>query len=283
VSALVTLLGELGVEVRTNAPVERIEVTHGRATGVVLESGERLRADLVVANADPTRVYQQMIPAAARPRHGSRRLRRVRQSMSLFVGYFGTRRTYTGLAHHTIVLGPRYEGLLDDIFDRRVLADDMSLYLHAPTRTDASLAPPGHEAFYVLSPVPNNRSGIDWRRTGPEYLDRVFERLEQRLLPGLRDQVVTLRTLTPDDFEHELRSSEGAAFGPEPILTQSAWFRYHNRSGDVAGLYFVGAGTHPGGGVPGVLCSAKVLENVLLRDGVVGPRGTVPAPIRSSA
>jgi phytoene desaturase len=299
VNGLVTLLEELGVDLRMNAPVERIEAAHGRATGVVLESGERLRADLVVANADPTRVYQRMIPAQARPRHGARRLRRVRQSMSLFVGYFGTRRTYAGLAHHTIVLGPRYRGLLEDIFDRRVLADDMSLYLHAPTRTDASLAPAGHEAFYVLSPVPNNRSGIDWKRTGPEYLDRVLARLEEKLLPGVRDHVVTGRMLTPDDFEHELRSSDGAAFGPEPILTQSAWFRYHNRSRDVAGLYFVGAGTHPGGGVPGVLCSAKVLENVLRRDGVVGPRGSgvvgppgsgvvgprgsTPSPVRASA
>jgi phytoene desaturase len=136
----------------------------------------------------------------------------------------------------------------------------------------------------VLSPVPNNRSGIDWKRTGPEYFGRVLERLERRLLPGVRGAVVTQRTMTPDDFEHELRSADGAAFGPEPVLTQSAWFRYHNRSGDVAGLYFVGAGTHPGGGVPGVLCSAKVLENVLLRDGVVAPRARVPGPaLRASA
>lgn len=190
-------------------------------------------------------------------------MRRKRQSMSLFVAYFGSRRQFPGLAHHTIVLGERYRGLLDDIFRRRVLADDFSLYLHAPTRTDPSLAPPGHEGFYVLSPVPNNRSGIDWSREAEPYFDRIRASLERRLLPGLGESPVKPFFLTPDDFEHTLRSEDGAAFGPEPILTQSAYFRYHNRSEDVAGLYFVGAGTHPGGGVPGVLCSAKVLERVV--------------------
>jgi phytoene desaturase len=191
--------------------------------------------------------------------------------MSLFVGYFGTSRTYPDLAHHTIALGPRYRGLLRDIFVRRRLADDFSLYLHAPTRTDPSMAPPGHEAFYVLSPVPNNRSGVDWSKQGPAYFDRILASLEGRLLPGLRDSIVTSRLLTPDDFEHTLRSPDGAAFGPEPVLTQSAWFRHHNASDDVGGLYFVGAGTHPGGGVPGVLNSAKVLDRL------------VPPPSRAAA
>ena len=161
------------------------------------------------------------------------------------------------------MLGPRYEGLLDDIFRRRVLADDFSLYLHAPTRTDPSLAPPGHEAFYVLSPVPNARSGVDWSREGERYFDRILASLENRLVPGLRDAITTRFTMTPADFARDLRSPDGAAFGPEPLLTQSAWFRYHNRSGDVRGLYFVGAGTHPGAGVPGVLCSARVLDRLV--------------------
>jgi phytoene desaturase len=146
-----------------------------------------------------------------------------------------------------------------------VLADDFSLYLHAPTRSDPALAPPGHEAFYVLSPVPNNRSGIDWSREAEPYFNRIVDALEARLLPGLRENLVSPSFMTPHDFEHTLRSVDGAAFGPEPVLRQSAYFRYHNRSGDVAGLYFVGAGTHPGGGVPGVLCSAKVLERVVPR------------------
>ena len=269
VSALAQLLDEIGVNVEVNAPVERINVKGGRVDGVVLEDGRRVAADVVVANADPSTVYRRMIAPEHRVRHSDSSVGRVKQSMSLFVGYFGVEKTYPDLAHHTIVLGPRYKGLLTDIFERRVLADDVSLYLHAPTRTDASLAPDGHENFYVLSPVPNNRSGVDWSTRGREYFDRVLEELERRVIPGVRSKIVTRHVMTPDDFEHTLRSADGAAFGPEPVLTQSAWFRYHNRSPDVDGLYFVGAGTHPGAGVPGVLCSAKVLDRV------------VPAPERS--
>jgi phytoene desaturase len=169
------------------------------------------------------------------------------------------------LAHHTIVLGPRYKGLLTDIFDRRVLAEDFSLYLHAPTRTDPSLAPEGSENFYVLSPVPNQRSGVDWSVEGERYLEKVYAELERRGVPGLRDHLVTSTFVTPDYFQNELRSVDGAAFGLEPVLTQSAWFRYHNRSEDVDGLYFVGASTHPGAGIPGVLSTAKVMERLVPR------------------
>lgn len=263
VSALVRLLGEMDVDVRMNAPVERIEVSGGRVAAVTTEDGVRVPADVVVSNADPSRVYGRMIDASHRRRNTDRALGRRRQSMSLFVAYFGSRKQFPELAHHTIVLGPRYKPLLNDIFSRRVLADDFSLYLHAPTRTDPSLAPPGHEGFYVLSPVPNNRAGIDWSRQAQPYFDRIRDELERRLLPGLGESPVKPFFLTPDDFEHTLRSQDGAAFGLEPILTQSAYFRYHNRSDDVGGLYFVGAGTHPGGGVPGVLCSAKVLDRIV--------------------
>ena len=192
--------------------------------------------------------------------------------MSLFVAYFGTRGTYDELAHHTVLLGPRYGGLLKDIFRRRVLADDFSLYLHAPTRTDPDMAPAGHESFYVLSPVPNNRSGIDWSQESGTYFDRILDSLEERLLPGLRERLVVSKLMTPADFENDLRSIDGAAFGPEPLLLQSAYFRYHNRSPWLRGLYFVGAGTHPGGGVPGVLSSAKVLERIV-PDAPSGPIG----------
>jgi phytoene desaturase len=263
VSALVKLLEELGVEVRLNSPVEEIEVESGRAVAVRTAGGERIACDVVVSNADPTHVYSSLIAPQHRKRHSDRALRRVRQSMSLFVAYFGATRQYPELAHHTIVLGDRYRELLRDIFRRRVLADDFSLYLHAPTRTDPSLAPDGHEGFYVLSPVPNNRSGVDWEREAEPYFGRVVAELERRLLPGLSSNLVSTSFLTPHDFEHTLRSPDGAAFGPEPVLTQSAYFRYHNRSGDVGGLYFVGAGTHPGGGVPGVLSSARVLERIV--------------------
>ncbi len=265
ISALVRLLAESDVEIRLDTPVAEIEVEGGRAVAVRTEGGERIPCALVVANADPSAVYTRMVAPRHRRRHTDRSVARVRQSMGLFVGYFGTDRTYPDLAHHTIVLGPRYRELLDDVFHRRVLADDFSLYLHAPTRTDPSLAPPGCETFYVLSPVPNTRSGTDWEREAEPYFARIREELERRVLPGLGASMKTSFHMTPTDFEHTLRSVDGAAFGPEPLLTQSAWFRYHNRSPDVSGLYFVGAGTHPGGGIPGVLCSAKVLERVAPR------------------
>ncbi|MDQ2667535.1 MAG: phytoene desaturase, partial [Gemmatimonadota bacterium] len=188
--------------------------------------------------------------------------RPVRQSMGLFVGYFGTSRQYPDTAHHTILLGPRYRGLLDDVFQRRVLADDFSLYLHAPTRSDASMAPAGNDAFYVLSPVPNLKSGTNWDEAAAPYFDRILASIEQRLLPGVRANVISSRMLHPGDFQSTLRSTDGAAFGPEPTLTQSAYFRYHNRS-SITGLYFVGAGTHPGAGVPGVLSSAKLLDRII--------------------
>ena len=276
VNGLVRLLEELGVEVRLGSPVEEILVRNGRVEGVRTPAGI-VEADVVVSNADPTWVYRHMLDPR-RSRRGARKARRMRQSMSLFVGYFGTDRKYEDLVHHTILLGPRYRGLLDDIFRRRVLADDFSLYLHAPARTDPSMAPAGRDAFYVLSPVPNTRSGIDWSEAAEPYFDRILEALERRAMPGLRDSIVTRTQMTPADFEGSLRSVDGAAFGPEPILTQSAWFRYHNRAPDVHGLYFVGAGTHPGAGVPGVLSSARVLDRV-----VPAPAAPSPLPARPAA
>lgn len=272
VHGLVKLLEDSGVEVRYSAPVAEIEVESGRAKAVRLESGERIPCSFVVSNADPSFVYSKLVAAKHRRKHTDGAIRRKRQSMSLFVAYFGTKRTYPDLAHHTIVLGPRYKGLLTDIFDRRVLAEDFSLYLHAPTRTDPGLAPEGCENFYVLSPVPNNRSGIDWSEIGEAYLDRIYTELERRGVPGLRDNLISSHFVTPDYFQSELRSIDGAAFGLEPVLTQSAWFRYHNRSEDVNGLYFVGASTHPGAGIPGVLSTAKVMEKLV-------PRPDRPEPV----
>jgi phytoene desaturase len=280
VAGLVRLLEELRVDIRFSSPVRDIVVSGGKASGVTLESGTTIPADVVVANADPSMVYARMLDPRHRPRHSDRRLRRVRQSMSLFVGYFGARREEQpgDLAHHTILMGPRYRELLADIFDRKVLAPDFSLYLHAPSRTDDSLAPAGHEAFYVLSPVPNTRSGVDWSREAEPYFDRILESVESRVLPGLRGRLTERFTMTPRDFEETLRSRDGAAFGPSPLLTQSAWFRYHNRSPDVRGLYFVGAGTHPGGGVPGVLNSAKVVENAIRAEYGPGVPGILRKP-----
>lgn len=263
VRALVKLLAENDVPVRLGAAVARIEVEGGKVCGVSLESGERLPADIVVSNADPTIVYGRMIDPKSLRRYEPARLLKQRHSMSLFVGYFGTNRQYPETKHHTIVLGPRYGELLGDIFDRRVLARDFSLYLHAPSRTDPNMAPPGRDAFYVLSPVPNQTSGIDWSQTAETYFDRIIQVLEERELPGLRESLVTRFSVDPRYFEHDLRSHAGAAFGLAPLLTQSAYFRYHNASPDIRGLYFVGASTHPGAGMPGVLCSAKVLERIV--------------------
>ena len=276
VRGLTQLLGEVGVDVRLNAPVERIEVANGRAKGVLLANGSFLEADLVVSNADPATVYTKLIDPSVRRKHTDRAIARKRYSMSLFVGYFGTNKTYPDLAHHSILLGPRYRELLTDIFDRKKLTDDFSLYLHAPTRTDASLAPPGGESFYVLSPVPNQKSGIDWSVEGPRYMDRILDALDAEHLPGLRDNLATQFHVDPRYFEGELRSYRGAAFGPEPTLRQSAYFRFHNRSEDVEGLYFVGAGVHPGAGLPGVLSSAKVLERVVPQP--ARAPGLLPAP-----
>ncbi len=263
VAALARLLREMGVEVRTSSPVRRIDVANGHVRGVELDDGRHIAARSVVANADPSTVYTKLIDPRQLRKHGEASVRRKKHSMSLFVGYFGTNRRYEDVAHHTIVLGPRYKALLEDIFERKVLAEDFSLYLHRPTATDPRLAPAGHDAFYVLSPVPNQESGIDWSSQAEPYFDRILDALDDGCLPGLKGSIVTRRTVDPRYFETEMRSHAGAAFGPEPRLTQSAYFRYHNQSEDVAGLYFVGAGTHPGAGVPGVLCSAKVLERVL--------------------
>ena len=183
--------------------------------------------------------------------------------MSLFVWYFGTDRQYHDVPHHMIMLGDRYKALLNDIFNKKILADDYSLYLHRPTATDTSLAPEGCDAFYVLSPVPHLDSDIDWQERAEAYRARIARTLSESVLPGLEDHVVTSRLLTPVDFRERLFSVKGAAFGLEPVLTQTAWFRPHNRSEEVDNLYIVGAGTHPGAGLPGVISSAKVLDEVV--------------------
>jgi phytoene desaturase len=263
VRGLVGLIEGQGGEVRCNAPVAEIMVEAGKATGVRLASGETLDSAIVVSNADSATTYRKLVPATARRRWTDRKLARASYSMGLFVWYFGTKRQYPDVAHHTIALGPRYRGLLDDIFRRKVLADDFSLYLHRPTATDPSLAPPGQDAFYVLSPVPNLASGTDWRVQAEPYRQKIARHLSATILPGLENEIVTSLMLTPQDFQDRLSSERGAGFGLEPVLTQSAWFRPHNRSEDVAGLYLVGAGTHPGAGMPGVITSARVLDSVV--------------------
>ncbi len=263
VKGLVKLIESQGGTVRCNAPVKRILVEDGRATGIELESGVEIKADVVVSNADSAATYRYLVPEENARRWSRKKLERSRFSMSLFVWYFGTDRRYEDIPHHMIMLGERYKDLLTDIFDKKELADDFSLYLHRPTATDTSLAPAGCDTYYVLSPVPNLEGDTDWNEVGETYRARIAAYLEETVMPGLSEHIVTSRLLTPVDFRDRLFSYKGAAFGLQPILLQTAWFRPHNRSEDVEGLYLVGAGTHPGAGMPGVISSAKVLDEVV--------------------
>lgn len=263
VTGMVGLIRGQGGELHCASEVSEITVKDGRATGVRLADGAAVAADLVVSNADSAWTYRHLLPPESRSRWTDRKIDRSRYSMGLFVWYFGTRKQYPDVKHHTILLGPRYRGLLDDIFRHKKLASDFSLYLHRPTATDDSLAPPGCDAFYVLSPVPHAGSGVDWQVQGELYRQAIMRRLSETLLPDLEANLVTSRFVTPDDFANNLLAFRGAAFGLEPVFSQSAWFRPHNRSEEVDGLYMVGAGTHPGAGVPGVLSSARVLDTVV--------------------
>ena len=263
VNGLVSLLEGQGSSIRYNAPVEQIVLEGRRATGVRLTSGEVIDADVVVSNADSAWTYKNLVAPSARRKWTDRRIDKARYSMSLFVWYFGTSRQYPDVAHHSILLGPRYRELLGDIFDRKLVADDFSLYLHRPTATDPSLAPPGCETFYVLSPVPHLDSGTDWSKAAEPYRRAIAAALSATVLPGLEDAIAVSEVMTPQGFQDDLLSFKGAAFAMEPVLRQSAYFRPHNKSEDIEGLYLVGAGTHPGAGVPGVLSSARVLDRLI--------------------
>jgi phytoene desaturase len=269
VAALARLFQELGGELRLSAPVRRIDLDRrgGRVTHLVTTDGARREAfDLVVSNADLHHTYAQLYEAEPRARPMRWALERASWTMSLVVIYFGTDRTYPDLAHHTILFGPRYRELLDDIFNGPSVPDDFSLYLHAPTVTDPSFAPPGKGSFYVLSPVPHlGNAQVDWDTLGPRYASRVLAALEEHM-PDLRRHVVTQRIFTPNDFERELGAYRGSAFSVAPTLQQSAWMRPHNRDPFIPGLYIVGAGTHPGAGVPGVINSAKATASVIAGD-----------------
>jgi phytoene desaturase len=262
VDGLVGLIEGQGGSVRHGAEVAGIVLEGRRACGVRLTGGEAIGADLVVSDADASWTYGKLLGGSAR-RWSKAKLARSRYSMGLFVWYFGTRRRFDHVGHHTILLGPRYEGLLDDIFERKRLTDDFSVYLHRPSATDPSVAPAGHDAFYALSPVPNLDGGIDWAVEGERRRAALQARLEATLLPGLGETIVTSHFVTPQDFRDDYLSEKGAGFGLEPVLTQSAWFRPNNRSEDIEGLYLVGAGTHPGAGLPGVLSSARILDEVV--------------------
>jgi phytoene desaturase len=267
VRALVKLFEEMGGELRLSAPVTQIEVaTHaGRTTHQVRTAAGVEPFELVVSNADLHHTYSKLYAGNVAAAQTTRRLERLQWSMSLFVLYFGTDKPYADLAHHTVLFGPRYKELLADIFGGSQLPEDFSLYLHAPCVTDPSMAPPGCGSYYVLSPVPHlGHAALDWEQVGPRYAERILQSLEERVMPDLRKHVVARHWITPLSFQRELNAYHGSAFSVAPLLTQSAWFRPHNRDPKIPGLYIVGAGTHPGAGLPGVINSAKASVQLIL-------------------
>ncbi len=267
VAAMAKLFTDLGGELRVSTEVDRIVVEGGRATAVLLADGERIVADMVASNADVVHTYDHLLRGSDRGAAEARRLKSKRFSMGLFVIYFGLRGERPDLAHHMVLFGQRYRELIHEIFHGNKLPEDFSLYLHSPSVTDPSMAPAGHSAHYVLSPVPHmGNADIDWEVEGPRYRDRILDYLDKHYIPGLRRDLATVRHISPLDFQTELKAHHGSAFSVEPILTQSAWFRPHNRDDKIANLYFAGAGTHPGAGIPGVVSSAKATASLMLED-----------------
>jgi phytoene desaturase len=265
VQALGQLMIEQGIDIRLGQSVAQIQIEDGRATGVTLEDGTSIAADRVICNGDPAYTYKNLIDSTHRKTWTDKRIDRLKYSMGLYVLYFGTDRKYEDVEHHTIIFGDTYQELLQRIFDGAEVGDDLSLYLHRPTATDPALAPDGKDAFYVLAPVPNLQRD-DWADVKQQVKERVLDILESKVLPNVRDHLEVCFDFDPTDFAQQYQSQWGAGFSIAPIFTQSAFFRFHNRAEDFANLYFVGAGTHPGAGVPGVLSSAKVIEHLLLED-----------------
>lgn len=267
IAAMARLFEDLGGTIHLNAEIERITASADRVSAVVLKDGRSFGFDQIASNTDVVHTYRDLLRGTKRGDTNGPKLAKKRHSMSLFVIYFGLRRQHPELKHHMVLFGQRYRELIDEIFKGNALPDDFSLYLHAPSVTDDSLAPPGHSAYYVLSPVPHlGTADVDWDVEGPRYRDRILKYLNDRYIPGLLDDLVTVRHFTPFDFRDELNAHLGSAFSIEPILTQSAWFRPHNRDDKISNLYIVGAGTHPGAGIPGVVGSAKATAGLMLAD-----------------
>ena len=266
-AALTQVLADLmvrqGIKLRLNTTVASIKIKDGVASGVVLADGSEISADVVVSNSDAAHLYTNMVKSEDRSLASGLKLKAAHYSMGLYVLYFGTKKKYPEVAHHTIWMGERYQELLEDIFHRKVLAEDFSLYLHRPTATDPSFAPEGCDSFYVLCPVPNLQAGIDWAEAEPKLRARIIKALDETMLPGLRENITADFAMTPEDFKHNYQSMHGAGFSIAPLFRQSAWFRFHNKAEGIKNLYLVGAGTHPGAGMPGVLCSAKVIDDLI--------------------
>ena len=263
IKGLEKLMKEQKIEIITGQEVTNIILQNNKIQGVKLKNQEEIRADNVICNADPSTVYDELLNQKKLNYFFKWKRKRMEYSMGLFIYYFGTKKTYDKVQHHTIKFGNKYKEHLDDIFENKKLNEDISYYLHRPTATDKSMAPDGHDCFYVLVPVPNKQSKIDWSIEGDKLKNLVISKMENSLLPNLKENIVEDFYLTPDYFEKELNTKYGSGFSIQPKFTQSAYFRFHNKSEICDGLYFVGAGTHPGAGVPGVLSSAKVLDKIL--------------------
>ncbi|MDP5279971.1 phytoene desaturase [Sphingomonas sp. DG1-23] len=267
VAGMVRHFERLGGVVRLGDPVAAIDTLGDRATGVRTESGFELQVDAVASNADVVHSYRDLLKGSRSAQRAASKLEQKRFSPSLFLVHFGVRGTFPEIPHHSILFGPRYQGLLADIYDHGVLSEDFSLYLHHPTATDPAMAPDGHSTFYALAPVPHlGKFPADWSEVGPVLEARILAEVARRLIPDLKDRIVTKFSYAPPDFATDLRAHLGSAFSLEPILTQSAWFRVHNRDEAISNLYFVGAGTHPGAGIPGVVGSAKATAALMLGD-----------------
>jgi phytoene desaturase len=262
VDGLGKLMQEQGIQIQLNTSVDNLSIENNRITEVHTSSGI-YPCDKVVSNIDPKFLYRNLIPRDKQKLGAKLKTDHAKVSMGLYVLHFGTTKKYDEVVHHTIWLGKRYKALLDDIFDKKVLADDFSLYLHRPTATDPSMAPDGCDSFYVLAPVPNNLSGIDWPAIEQQYGDKIIAALERTIMPDLSKHIVHRFAKTPTDFEHDFSSVEGSGFSIAPSFQQSAWFRFHNKAEGPQNLYLCGAGTHPGAGIPGVLSSAKVVDNLI--------------------
>ena len=258
------LMNEVGIKVIKGNEVKKIISKNTKITGVQLSNDNTINADIVICNADPPAVYEKLLDGNSNNSFlFNWKKKRMEYSMGLFVYYFGTKKIYENVEHHTIKFGNKYKEHLDDIFDKKKLNEDISYYLHRPSATDKSMAPEGNDCFYVLVPVPNNQSGIDWNTEGEKMKRLIINKMEKDLMPNLKENIVEDFYLTPDYFEKDLNTKFGSGFSIQPKFTQSAYFRFHNKSEIYDGLYFVGAGTHPGAGVPGVLSSAKVLDKIL--------------------
>jgi len=267
VRALVRYFEDLGGVIHYESEIDQITTKNGRISGIVTKKGYIWDCEAVVSNGDIVHTYKDLLKEEPLAKPRAKELIQKHFSMSLFVLYFGTNKKFPNLAHHNILFGPRYKELLSDIFSKGILPDDFSLYLHAPSISDPDLAPPGHECFYVLAPVAHlGKLSVDWEKEGPIYAEKILQYMEEKYMPGLRESIVTQRFFTPKDFMGELNSYHGSAFSLEPRLDQSAYFRQHNRDEKISGLYFVGAGTHPGAGVPGVVNSAKATAGLVLED-----------------